>query len=189
MKWTNYHGLLAVACLLLTSSLVQGTHIERRLGATPTKGPSLLPRHTRVPSIRARQTVSNPPAASSTASSTASVGGGGALAVGAAPLGGFPAAGPIKVDAINFGFIGGNPPDTTIDLPVTIVFLLLFAAGALTHISIYRSNAKRGHKFLLSDLLFDFCLMRGLACALRIAWIFFQTREVILAAQILFNGG
>lgn len=75
------------------------------------------------------------------------------------------------------------------DLPLTIVFLIFFLGGAATHISIYRGNAKRGHKFLLSDLMFDFCMVRTLSCIFRIIWIFVRPRGVVLLAQIFFNGG
>ncbi|KAK3933612.1 hypothetical protein QBC46DRAFT_368664 [Diplogelasinospora grovesii] len=83
----------------------------------------------------------------------------------------------------------GQVPNATIDLPLTIVFLLLFAAAAFTHISIYRNNAKRGHKFLLSDVIFDFCMIRTLTCIFRIIWVFVNTRGIILVALIFENGG
>ncbi|KAJ4415987.1 hypothetical protein N0V82_007013 [Gnomoniopsis sp. IMI 355080] len=86
-------------------------------------------------------------------------------------------------------FPGGNPPNTTVDLPLTVFFLILFISGAVTHISIYRANAKRGHKFLLSDLMFDFCMVRTVTCIFRIIWVFIHPRGVVLAAQIFFNGG
>lgn len=92
-------------------------------------------------------------------------------------------------DPAQEGFPGGSPPNTTVDLPLTIVFLLLFIGGAATHITTYRANAKRGHKFLLSDLMFDFCMVRTLTCIFRIAWVFTEARGVVLAAQIFFNGG
>lgn len=92
-------------------------------------------------------------------------------------------------DPAQGGFPGGNPPNTTVDLPLTIFFLLLFIGGAATHISIYRANAKRGHKFLLSDLMFDFCMVRTVTCIFRIIWVFVHARGVVLAAQIFFNGG
>jgi len=91
-------------------------------------------------------------------------------------------------DPANQSFMG-QIPDATVDLPLTIVFLLLFGAAAFTHISIYRANAKRGHKFLLSDVIFDFCMIRTLTCIFRIIWVFVGTRGVVLAALIFENGG
>lgn len=92
-------------------------------------------------------------------------------------------------DPAQDGFPGGNPPNATVDLPLTIVFLILYASGAATHISIFRANSKRGHKFLLSDLMFDFCMVRTVTTIFRIIWIFIQPRGIVLAAQIFFNGG
>ncbi|KAH8879970.1 hypothetical protein GQ53DRAFT_621662, partial [Thozetella sp. PMI_491] len=83
----------------------------------------------------------------------------------------------------------GSTPNSEIDLPATITFLVLFAVGAITHICIYRFNSKRGHKFLLSDLVFDFCMIRTLTCIFRIIWIFLPARGVILTALIFENGG
>ncbi|PQK14570.1 hypothetical protein BB8028_0005g01010 [Beauveria bassiana] len=85
-------------------------------------------------------------------------------------------------------FPGGIPtPDE--DVFVTVIFLVLFGLGAFTHISIFRANAKRGHKFLLSDLMFDFCMVRVLTCIFRIVWAFSSPRGVVLAAIIFQNGG
>lgn len=95
----------------------------------------------------------------------------------------------MKKDPATGDILGGNPPSTNIDLPITIVFLIIYVLMAFTHISIYRANAKRGHKFLLSDLMFDFCMIRTLTMIFRIAFIFSQLREIILMAQIFFNGG
>ncbi|KAL8382157.1 hypothetical protein RB595_006103 [Gaeumannomyces hyphopodioides] len=91
-------------------------------------------------------------------------------------------------DPANGAFLGGTP-DRGLDLPVDAVFLLLFLAGAVTHISIYTANARRGHKFLLSDLMFDFSMVRVATCAFRIAWVFAPLRGIILVAVILQNGG
>lgn len=92
-------------------------------------------------------------------------------------------------DLAQGGLLGGNPPNSSVDLPATIVFLILFALGAFTHISIYRANAKRGHKFLLSDAFFDFCMIRVVTCIFRIVWIFNQDKGVVLCAEIFVNGG
>jgi hypothetical protein len=104
---------------------------------------------------------------------------------GEAGAGGGP---PIKIDLAQGPFIGGFP-STNIDLPVTILFLILFITGAATHISIYRANAKRGHKFLLSDLVFDFCMVRTITCIFRIVWIFFNTTRVIVLLALIFQFG
>lgn len=91
-------------------------------------------------------------------------------------------------DPANAQFFGGVPTKK-VDLPITIIFLILFAIGGFLHITIYRRNAKRGHKFLLSDLMFDFCMIRVVTCIFRITWSIVSTRGVILIALITLNGG
>lgn len=93
-----------------------------------------------------------------------------------------------QADPANGAFPGGVP-QVLPDVPVTAVFLLLFLLGAATHISIYKANSNRGHKFLLSDLMFDFCVIRTLTCTFRIIWTFVPLRGIILVAQIFENGG
>ncbi|KAM4065013.1 hypothetical protein HRG_004644 [Hirsutella rhossiliensis] len=95
---------------------------------------------------------------------------------------------PMMIDPANGPFLGGTPTSTD-DVLLTVIFLILFALGAFTHISIYRANAKRGHKFLLSDLVFDFCMVRAVTCIFRIIWAFFSPRGIILVALIFENGG
>ncbi|ORY55865.1 uncharacterized protein BCR38DRAFT_356302 [Pseudomassariella vexata] len=94
----------------------------------------------------------------------------------------------IVIDPAQGPFLGGDPTAIP-DVPVTAVFLVLFMIGAGTHINIYRANAKRGHKFLLSDLIFDFCMIRNFTCIFRIIWAFVNTRGVILVALIFEFGG
>ncbi|KAF4776950.1 hypothetical protein HER10_EVM0010215 [Colletotrichum scovillei] len=91
-------------------------------------------------------------------------------------------------DPANGAFPGGIP-NKNIDLPVTIMFMVLFMLGAYVHLSIYRRNAKRGHKFLISDIVFDFCMIRTVTCIFRITWSIVSTRGVVLLALITENGG
>jgi hypothetical protein len=94
----------------------------------------------------------------------------------------------LDIDPTFGAFLGGFP-NQAVDLTVTLIFLLLFEAGAHTHISIYRANAARGHKFLISDLVFDFCMIRIVTCIFRTIWVFNSARGVILVALIVENGG
>ncbi|TIC97302.1 hypothetical protein CH35J_007755 [Colletotrichum higginsianum] len=91
-------------------------------------------------------------------------------------------------DPINGAFPGGVP-NKTVDLPITFMFMLLFMLGAYVHITIYRRNAKRGHKFLISDIVFDFCMIRTVTCIFRITWSLVTTRGVVLMALLTENGG
>ncbi|GKT52426.1 uncharacterized protein ColSpa_12607 [Colletotrichum spaethianum] len=103
----------------------------------------------------------------------------------AGPPGGPPMGPP---DPINGAFPGGVPT-SSLDLPLTIMFMMLFMLGAYVHITIYKRNAKRGHKFLISDIVFDFCMIRTVTCIFRITWSLVTTRGVVLMALITENGG
>lgn len=52
----------------------------------------------------------------------------------------------------------GGRPEVSVDVPVTAVFLGLFIIGAATHMTIFQLNRKKGHKFLMSALLFGMFL-------------------------------
>jgi hypothetical protein len=51
----------------------------------------------------------------------------------------------------------GGAPEVGVDVPITAVFLVLFVIGAAAHMTIFQINRKRGHKFLMSALLFGMC--------------------------------
>lgn len=84
----------------------------------------------------------------------------------------------------------GGIPTKDLDLPVTVVFLVLFLIGAATHFTIHELNGKRGHKFHLSDAVFDFCMVRTVTTVMRIVWVFRpNNNSVVLAALIFENAG
>ncbi|QDS73130.1 hypothetical protein FKW77_001548 [Venturia effusa] len=84
----------------------------------------------------------------------------------------------------------GGHPDISVDVLITAVFLALFLAGAATHMTILQRNKKRRHKFLLSGLLFGFCMARIVTCIMRIAWTTHVTNISLgLAAQIFVSAG
>ena len=68
--------------------------------------------------------------------------------------------------------------------------MVLYVGFAATNMSIFQVNRRRGHKFLLSGLMFGFCMARIATLALRIAWANrpFNIRLAI-AAQIFVNAG
>lgn len=84
----------------------------------------------------------------------------------------------------------GGIPTVKLDVPITAIFLVLFLIGAATHMTIYNKNSKRGHKFILSDLFFDFCMVRTVTTTMRIVWAFRPANNsVVLAALIFENAG
>ncbi|KAI9842105.1 MAG: hypothetical protein M1837_007466 [Sclerophora amabilis] len=84
----------------------------------------------------------------------------------------------------------GGIPNVNVDIPITAVFLALFIVGAATHMAIFQKNKRRGHKFLMSGILFGFCMSRILSCVLRIAWATRPTNiSLAIAAQIFVAAG
>jgi hypothetical protein len=51
----------------------------------------------------------------------------------------------------------GGAPKVGVDVPITAVFLVLFIIGAAAHMTIFQINMRKGHKFLMSALLFGMC--------------------------------
>lgn len=84
----------------------------------------------------------------------------------------------------------GGTPTTTLDVPITAVFIAIFICLAATHMTILQVNRKRGHKFILSGLLFGFCMTRIVASTMRIVW---STRpkniRIAIAAQVFVAAG
>ncbi|KAI3402206.1 hypothetical protein diail_135 [Diaporthe ilicicola] len=64
----------------------------------------------------------------------------------------------------------GGRPVPRLDDPICACLLVLFIAGAATHMTIFRINLKRDHKFIFSALLFGFCMARITTLVLRIVW-------------------
>jgi uncharacterized protein DUF3112 len=57
-----------------------------------------------------------------------------------------------------------------VDVPISAVLLALFLIGAIFNMVVFQINKRRDHKFLLSFLLFAFCMARSLALIMRIVW-------------------
>ena len=68
--------------------------------------------------------------------------------------------------------------------------LLLFIAGAATHLTIFRINHKRDHKFVFSAMLFGFCMARTMTLVLRIVWASRpRSVNIAIAANIFVQAG
>ncbi|OLN93271.1 hypothetical protein CCHL11_08328 [Colletotrichum chlorophyti] len=91
-------------------------------------------------------------------------------------------------DPANGPFLGGVPTKN-LDLPVTLMFMLMFMLGFYIHLTIFRRNSKRGHKFLISDLVVDFCAIRTVTCIFRIVWSTMTTRYIVFFAVLFENSG
>ena len=65
----------------------------------------------------------------------------------------------------------GGLPTVDLDVPITAVFMFLFILGAISHMTIFQVNKRRGHKFILSGMMFGFCMARITTCVMRIVWV------------------
>lgn len=84
----------------------------------------------------------------------------------------------------------GGSPTKTLDDPITSIFLALFVMGAVTHMTILQINMRRNHKFIMSGLLFGFCMARIVTCTMRLVWSTYLTNiSVAIAAQIFVAAG
>jgi hypothetical protein len=84
----------------------------------------------------------------------------------------------------------GGRPTTSVDGPISAVMLAFFVAGAVLNMTILQLNRRRSHKFILSGLLFGFCMARITANVLRIVWASYPTdTSVAIAAQVFTNAG
>ena len=84
----------------------------------------------------------------------------------------------------------GGRPSTNVDVPITSIFLVLFLCGAIAHMTIFQLNRRKGHKFLMSGMMFGFCMMRVVTCIMRIVWACRITNvRIAIAAQILVAAG
>ena len=84
----------------------------------------------------------------------------------------------------------GGLPSVDVDVPICTVFLVLFILGAISHMFLFKTNSKRGHKFLMSGMLFGFCMARIMSCILRIVWATRQLNiRLAIAAQVFVAAG
>lgn len=84
----------------------------------------------------------------------------------------------------------GGVPTIAVDVPVTAVFLVLFLTGAISHMTIFQLNKRHGHKFVMSGMMFGFCMARITTCIMRIVWATRPTSvRIAIAAQILVAAG
>ncbi|RDW64619.1 hypothetical protein BP6252_10270 [Coleophoma cylindrospora] len=81
----------------------------------------------------------------------------------------------------------GGVPTMQVDVPITAICLIFFVFGAITHLRLHRLNSKRGHKFHLSDMVFDFCMVRNITCVMRLAWATQPTNNSIIVAALIFE--
>ncbi|KAK5708702.1 hypothetical protein LTS12_028159 [Elasticomyces elasticus] len=84
----------------------------------------------------------------------------------------------------------GGLPSVIPDIPVCAVFMALYISFAATNMTIFQKNRRRGHKFVLSAMMFGFCMARITTLVLRIVWATRQHNvRLAIAANIFVNAG
>ena len=84
----------------------------------------------------------------------------------------------------------GGAPTISLDVPICAVFLFLYILGAIFHMTFFQLNMRRGHKFIISGLMFGFCMARNVTCTLRIVWACYPTNiRLAIAAQVFVAAG
>lgn len=81
----------------------------------------------------------------------------------------------------------GGQPTPSVDDPISGVILLLFVCAAVLNMTIFQVNRRRGHKFVLSALLFGFCMARIVTCVMRIVWASYPENISVGIASSVFN--
>jgi hypothetical protein len=84
----------------------------------------------------------------------------------------------------------GGLPTTGVDVPISAVLIALFIGSAALNMTILQLNLRRGHKFVLSGVLFGFSMARITANIMRIVWACYPHNvRIALATSILTNAG
>lgn len=84
----------------------------------------------------------------------------------------------------------GGVPTVAVDVPISAVFMFIFLCLAATHMTIFRINLSREHKFVFSAMLFGLSMARTIALTMRIVWATHKTNvSIAIAAAILTQAG
>ncbi|KAI1073689.1 hypothetical protein F5B20DRAFT_566247 [Whalleya microplaca] len=84
----------------------------------------------------------------------------------------------------------GGLPSVIPDIPISAVLIALHVGFAITNMAIFQINKRRGHKFVISGMMFGFGMARITTLVLRIVWARRQTNvRLAIAANIFVNAG
>lgn len=84
----------------------------------------------------------------------------------------------------------GGLPTKNVDDPICAVFLVLFVIGAAVHMAIFQVNMRRKKKFVMSAMIFGFCMARSTTIAMRLVWASYPTDiSVGIAAEVCVAAG
>ncbi|KAI0164598.1 hypothetical protein GGR57DRAFT_449857 [Xylariaceae sp. FL1272] len=84
----------------------------------------------------------------------------------------------------------GGLPSIIPDVPIDAVGILIYLSFAVINMTILQLNLKRGHKFIMSGMLFGFSFSRTVTLTLRIVWATRQHNvRLAIAATVFVNAG
>lgn len=84
----------------------------------------------------------------------------------------------------------GGVPTIGLDVPICSVFVALFLALAVAHMTLLQINLRRGHKFIFNGMCFGFAMSRIIACTFRLIWATKPTDvNISLVASVFLNAG
>ncbi|RPB05921.1 hypothetical protein L873DRAFT_1796774 [Choiromyces venosus 120613-1] len=84
----------------------------------------------------------------------------------------------------------GGRPNKSIDIPVSSVFIAIFAALAVVHMMLFTKNRGRGHFFVFSAVAFGFCMARIVTFSMRIAWATHpRNAQIAITANVFVAAG
>ena len=84
----------------------------------------------------------------------------------------------------------GGLPTVGIDVPICAVFIPLFLTAFACHMTLFRKNSGRGHKFIFNGMCCGYSMSRVLACVFRLIWATKPTdTNISLVASIFLNAG
>ena len=84
----------------------------------------------------------------------------------------------------------GGLPVPKVDDPICAVLLVFFVTSAVLNMTILQVNLRRGHKFIMSGMVFGFSMARITALVMRIVWASRPTNiRIAIAAQIFTVAG
>ncbi|RMD43817.1 hypothetical protein DV735_g1321, partial [Chaetothyriales sp. CBS 134920] len=84
----------------------------------------------------------------------------------------------------------GGLPTVGLDVPICAVMMALYLGAAAGHMALFQLNRRRNHFFLLSVLMFGFCMARMMTMVMRIVWAchLFNVK-IAMAANIFVSAG
>lgn len=80
----------------------------------------------------------------------------------------------------------GGTPSVEPDVPISVIFFVLYLIFGVVHIVIFKKNKQRGHKFVFNGAILGLCKIRLITMTLRIAWACYPGNTGLAMAANIF---